>query len=170
VLLSLESSATCIVWWISRPPALALLAATGLLSAVLFSPATVKGQVTDGPQTSSPQTLALNPERIAITLTNHFELPRHSTSFDRAVKDIGDQIETKREAELDKATTLGAIWRARFWDYLPKSTGGTMNSPVAGDVEDPFIVPFYLLPANRILDLKVAESDALADHLFGRHK
>ena len=153
---------------ISRHPALAFLAVAGLLSPVAFPPPTLNGQESNSNQTSSAQTLALNPDRIAITLTHNFELPRRETSFDRAVRDIGDQIERRREVELDKATTLGAFWRARFWDYLPKSTGGTMNSPVAGDDEDPFIVPFYLLPANRILDRKVAESDALARHLFGR--
>ena len=146
---------------ISRHRALALLAATGLLSPAVFSPATLRGQVDNTPQTSSGQTLALNPERITITLTNDFEFSRNPTSFDRAVKDIGDQIERRREVELDKATPLGAFWRARFWDYLPKSTGGSLNSPVAGgDDDDPFITPFYLLPANRILDRKVAESDA----------
>ena len=154
--------------WISRRRALAFLAVTGLLSAVVFPPATVNGQENNSNQTSSAQTLALNPDRIAITLTHNFELPRRQTSFDRAVRDIGDQIDRRREVELDKATTLGAFWRARFWDYLPKSTGGTMNSPVDGDDEDPFIVPFYLLPANLILDRQVAESDARARFLFGR--
>ena len=151
--------------WISRHPALALLAATGLLLPVGFLPATLSGQV-KGASTSSPQTSILNLQPFVIT--NDFQLSRGPTSFDRAVKDIGDQIERRREVDLDKASTLGAIWRARFWDYLPKSTGGSLNSPVAGDDEDPFIVPFYLLPANRILDRKVAESDALARHLFGR--
>ena len=156
------------MWWLSRQPALALRAATGLLLPVVVPPATVSGQENNSNQTSSAQTLALNPDRIAITLTHNFELPRRQTSFDRAVRDIGDQIDARREAELDKATTLGAFWRARFWNYLPKATGGTMNSPVDGDSEDPFVVPFYLLPANRILDRKAEESDALARHLFGR--
>jgi hypothetical protein len=134
-----------------------------------FPPATLSGQVNTSAQATSPQTLVLNPQRIVITLTNDFQAPRSPTSFDRAVKNIGDQIDARREAELDKATTVGALWRARFWDYLPRSTGGSLNSPVTGgDDEDPFIVPFYLLPANRILDRKVAESDALARYLFGR--
>lgn len=156
------------MWWVSRHPALAALAATGLLSLIEFPPAILHAQVTTGPESTSPQTLVFNPQRIVITLSNDFQAPR-STSFDRAVKNIGDQIDARREMELDKATTVGALWRARFWDYLPRSTGGSMNSPVTGgDDEDPFIVPFYLLPANRILDRKVAESDALARHLFGR--
>src|SRR6476660_9747890 len=71
------------VWWISRPPALALLAATGLLSLVVLPPATLNGQVDNEP--SSAQTLALNPERIAITITGDFEFFRRPTSFDRAV-------------------------------------------------------------------------------------
>jgi hypothetical protein len=156
------------VWSVSRHPALAVLAATGLLSLIGFPPAALNAQVASGPESTSAQTLVLNPERIVITLSNDFQAPRAPTSFDRAVKNIGDQIDAKREAELDKATTIGALWRARFWDYLPRSTGGSLNSPVADDNEDPFIVPFYLLPANRILDRKVAESDALARHLFGR--
>jgi hypothetical protein len=157
------------VWWISRHPALALLAATGLLSPIGFPPATVNGQVTAGPESISVQTLVLNPQRIVITLTNDFQAPRSPTSFDRAVKNIGDQIDARREAELDKVTTIGALWRARFWNYLPKSARASLNSPVTdGDADDPFIVPFYLLPENRILDRKVAESDALARYLFGR--
>jgi hypothetical protein len=157
------------VWWVSRYPALAVLALTGLLSPIGFPPACVNGQVTNGPEPAGAQTLVLNPQRIVITLTNDFQAPRSPTSFDRAVKNIGDQIEARRDAELDKATTVGALWRARFWNYLPKSTRASLNSPVTdGDGDDPFIVPFYLLPENRILDRKVAESDALARYLFGR--
>ena len=152
------------MWWISRPPALALLAATGLLSPIAFPPVTLNGQVDN--ETSSAQTLALNPERIAITITGDFEFSRRPTSFDRAVKEIGDQIERKREAELDKATTLGAFWRARFWDYLPKGSG-TMNSPTEKD-DDPFFTPSYLTLSSYILDRKLAESDARARLLFGR--
>src|SRR4051812_18380814 len=88
------------VWWLSRHPALALLAATGLLSPVVFPPATLNGQVNDGPETSSAQTLILSPQRIVITLTNDIEFYRGPTSFDRAVKDIGDQIERKWEEDL----------------------------------------------------------------------
>jgi hypothetical protein len=154
------------VWWISRHPALALLAATGFLSPTVFSPATVRGQADTVPQTSSRPTLALNPERIVITLTNDFQIPRRPTSFDRAVKNIGDQIEARREAELDKATTLGAIWRARFWDYLPKACG-SMNSPTEED-DDPFFTPSYLTLSYRILDRQLAESDARARVFFGR--
>ena len=155
------------VWWISRPPALALLAATGLLLSGAFPPATVSGQVPNGPGTSPALTLDLNPQRIAITIKGDFELSIRPTSFDRAVKHIKDQIENRREVELDKASTLGAFWRARFWDYLPKSTGGSLNSPVGDVDEDPFIIPSYLLLQNRILDGRVAESDALSRYLFG---
>jgi hypothetical protein len=154
------------VRWISRHPALAVFAATGLLSAVVFSPATTSAQVNDGPQNSSGQSLALNPERIVITITGNFEVPRTPTSFDRAVKDIGDQIERRREAELDKVSTLGAIWRARFWDYLPKGSG-SMNSPTEED-DDPFFTPSYLTLSSRILDRQLAESDARSRIFFGR--
>ena len=157
------------MWRVSRRPALALLAATGLLSPVVFPLATLHGQTNSGPEPSSVQTLVLNPQRIVITLRNDFQVARHQASFDRAVKEIGDQIERRREAELDKATTLGAFWRARFWDYLPKSTGGSMNSPVAGgDDDDPFITPSYLLLQNMILERKVAESDRRARFFFAR--
>jgi hypothetical protein len=157
------------VWWVSRHPALAVLAATALLSPVGFPPATLNAQVTTAPESTSAQTLVLNPQRIVITLSNDFQAPRAPTSFDRAVKNIGDQIDARREAELDKATTVGALWRARFWNYLPRSAHASLNSPVSdGDDDDPFIVPFYLLPENRILDRKLAESDVLARHLFGR--
>ncbi|MFL6518735.1 MAG: hypothetical protein ACJ8NS_00785 [Chthoniobacterales bacterium] len=154
------------MWWLSRQPALALLAVTGLLSPIVFSPATVSGQVNDNPENSSSQTLALNPERIVITLTNH--LSQRPTSFDRAVEDIKDQIERRREAELEKSSQ-GAFWRARFWDYLPKSTGTTLNSPVADkDNDDPFFTPQYLTLSYRIVDRQLAESDARARVLFGR--
>lgn len=139
------------VWWISRPPALALLAATGLLLSGAFPPATVSGQVPNGPGTSPALTLDLNPQRIAITIKGDFELSIRPTSFDRAVKHIQDQIENRREVELDKASTLGAFWRARFWDYWPKSSGGSLNSPLADVDKDSFIIPSYLLLQNRIL-------------------
>ena len=154
------------MWWISRHPALALLAASGLLSPVVFPPAALNGQVDN--QTSSAQTLALNPERIVITIRGDFELSKGPTSFDRAVKVIGDQIERRRDAELDKASTLGAFWGARFWDYLPKGSG-SMNSPIAdkGD-DDPFFTPSYLTLASRVLDRQLAESEARSRILFGR--
>jgi hypothetical protein len=154
------------VWWISRHPALALLAATSVLSPVVFPPATVSGQVNNDAPTSSAQTIALNPQQIAITITGNFELPRGPTSFDRAVKEIGDQIERRREAELDKASTLGAFWRARFWDYLPKGSG-SMNSPTEED-DDPFFTPSYLTLSYRVLDRQLAESEARSRVFFGR--
>jgi hypothetical protein len=154
------------VWWISRHPLLALLGATGLLSHVLFPSDTLRGQVDNGGETSSSQTLALNPDRIVITLTN--ELSQRPTSFDRAVEEIKDQIERRREAELDKSSQ-GAFWRARFWDYLPKGTGSSLNSPVTdkGD-DDPFFTPQYLTLSYRIVDRQLAESDARARLFFGR--
>jgi hypothetical protein len=154
------------VWWISRHPALALLAATGLLSFVLFPSGTLRGQANNGGETSSAPTLALNPHQMVITLTN--ELSQRPTSFDRAVEDIRDQIERRREAELDKSSQ-GAFWRARFWDYLPKSTGTTLNSPVADkDNDDPFFTPQYLTLTNMILDHQLAESQARSRVFFGR--
>lgn len=121
----------------------------------------------NGPGTSPAVTLDLNPQRIAITIKGDFELSRSPTSFDRAVKHIQDQMETRREAELDKASTLGAFWRARFWDYLPRSSG-SLNSPVTDGDDDPFFAPPYLMLSNMILDRKAAESDARARLLFGR--
>ena len=154
------------MWWILRRPALALLGATALLSPILFPPATLNGQVNNGPETSRPSILNLQPFVIAIT--SDFELSRGPTSFDRAVKHIQDQMDKRREVELDKATPLGAFWHARFWDYLPRSTGGSMNSPVAGDTEDPFIIPSYLLLQNMILEREAAKSDVRARDLFGK--
>jgi hypothetical protein len=125
--------------------------------------------VNNGPETSSAQPSILNLEPFVITITNDFELSGRRTAFDRAVKNIQDQIEKSREAELDKATPLGAFWRARFWAYLPKSTGGSLNSPVAGgDDDDPFITPSYLLLQNMILERQAAESDRRARLFFGR--
>jgi hypothetical protein len=152
---------------ILRPPTRSLLAAAALLSALAFSTAVVSGQVPNGPEPASAPTLALNPDAIAITLTHEFEFSRSPTSFDRAVKNIQDQMDTRRDAELDKASTLGAIWRARFWNYLPKATGGTMNSPTEED-DDPFFTPSYLTLASRVLDRQLAESDARARVFFKR--
>jgi hypothetical protein len=152
---------------IVRPAARALLAAMALLSPVSIPPATVDGQVSNGSDSSSSKTSILKLEPMVITITNEFSLSRTPTSFDRAVKNIQDQMDAKRESELDKASPLGAVWAARFWDYLPKATGGSMNSPTEED-DDPFIVPSYLLLQNRILDRLVAESDARARVFFGR--
>src|ERR1043165_7627731 len=93
------------VWWICRHPWLGLLAATGLLSPILFPSATVSGQVDEAPEPSPAQTLVLSPQRIVITLTSDFELPSSPPSLDRAAKIIGDQIERRREAELEKSST-----------------------------------------------------------------
>jgi hypothetical protein len=155
------------VWWISRHPALALLGATCLLSLVLFPSGALRGQEDNGGETSSAPTLVLNPQQIVITLTN--ELSQRPTSFDRAVEEIKEQIERRREAELEKASQ-GAFWRARFWDYLPKATGsGSLNSPVTdkGD-DDPFFTPQYLTLSYRIVDRQLAESDARSRIFFGR--
>lgn len=154
------------MWWLSRHPALALLAATGVLSATVIPPATLRGQTNSGAATSSGQTLVLNPQQIVITITN--ELSRGPTSFERAVEDIKDQIERRREAELDKASAQGAFWRARFWAYLPHGSG-SLNSPVTdkGD-DDPFFTPQYLTLTNMILDHQLAESQARSRVFFGR--
>lgn len=153
------------MWWLSRHPALALLAATGLLSPALIPPTTVSGQVNNDAETSSTQTLVLNPDRIVITITN--KLSSVPTSFDRAVKEIQEQIERRREAELDKAAT-GTFWQARFWAYLPHGSG-SLNSPITdkGD-DDPFFTPQYLTLSYRLVDRELAESQARSRVFFAR--
>jgi hypothetical protein len=158
----------CIGLCTFRHPALALLAAAALLSSVVFPPATLNGQVNSGSETSPAQTIALNPEKIVITITGDFQLPRRRTSFDRAVNEIQDQMDKRREADLEKASPQGAFWRARFWDYLPKGSG-SLNSPITDkDDDDPYFTPSYLMLSNIILDRQVAESEARAHLLFGR--
>jgi hypothetical protein len=147
----------------------ALWAAPALLSPVLFPPTTLNGQESNAPETSSPQVIVLNPQQIVITLGSDFGLPTRPTSIDRGVKIIEEQIEKKRAADLEKASTQGAFWGARFWDYLPKSTSGSLNSPVTGkDDDDPFTTPSYLMLATRILDRQLAESEARSRLFFSK--
>jgi hypothetical protein len=156
------------VRWLSRHPALALLAATVFPTPVVFLPATVNGQETNVAETSSPKVIVLNPQQIVITLGNDFQLSRGPTWTDRAVKIIENQIEQKRAAELEKASSQGAFWGARFWDYLPKGSG-SLNSPVTDiDEDDPFITPSYLMLANKSLDRQIAESEARSRLFFSK--
>jgi hypothetical protein len=133
---------------------LALLAAAGLLSLGLFTPPALKGQVNPA---SSTETFALNPQRMLITLTDRFEFSQSATSFDRAVKHIQFQIDSRREAELEKASMPGAFWHARLWDFLPAGQG-TMNSPVTrGDNDDPFFTPPYLSVPDMMVERQLAK-------------
>lgn len=79
---------------------------------------------------------------------------------------IGDQIELRRAAEAATAE-LPSFWRASFWKYLPKSSGGTLNSPIAGD-DDPAVTPAYLMLSARLLEREANASDKTAKLLFSK--
>jgi hypothetical protein len=102
----------------------------------------------------------------ATSLTGHLDARSPATSGELAVRYIGDQIEQKRAAEA-AAAQLPAFWRASFWKYLPKSSGGTMNSPIAGD-DDPVTTPTYLTLSARLLEREVEASDKATKLLFAK--
>jgi hypothetical protein len=77
-----------------------------------------------------------------------------------------NQIEQKRAADT-AAFQLPAFWRASFWKYLPRSTGGTMNSPV-GSEDDPFFTPTYLTLSARLLEREAEASDKTAKLFFAK--
>lgn len=74
------------------------------------------------------------------------------------------QIEQQRATEAASAELPG-LWRASFWKYLPRSTGGTLNSPIAGD-DDPVLTPGYLMLSARLLEREVNASDKVTKLLF----
>jgi len=103
---------------------------------------------------------------LSITITGHFAAPPGPTSTELAVRYIGNQIEQKRAAEAATAQ-LPAFWQASFWKYLPKSTGGTMNSPITRD-DDPVVTPTYLMLSARLLEREAEASDKTAKLLFAK--
>ena len=103
---------------------------------------------------------------LSITITGHLASPPRPTSQELAVRYIENQIEQKRAMEA-AAARLPVLWRASFWKYLPKSTGGTMNSSIAGD-DDPLVTPTYLMLSARLLEREAEASDKTAKLLFGK--
>jgi hypothetical protein len=103
---------------------------------------------------------------LSITITGHLTAPPRPTSEELAVRYLENQIEQKQAAEV-AAAQLPAFWRASFWKYLPKSTGGTMNSPVGSD-DDPVVTPTYLMLSARLLEREAEASDKTAKLLFAR--
>ncbi|MFZ1220680.1 MAG: hypothetical protein WAO00_15405 [Chthoniobacterales bacterium] len=105
---------------------------------------------------------------LSITITGHLAPPPRSTAEQRAVQYLENQIEQKQAAEA-AAAQLPAFWRAPFWKYLPKSTGGTMNSPgIGGGDDDPAVTPTYLMLSARLLEREAAASDKAAKLFFAK--
>jgi hypothetical protein len=102
----------------------------------------------------------------SITITGHLAAPPRATWEERALRYLENQIQEKRAAEAAEGQ-LPAFWRASFWKYLPKSTGGTMNSPVTGD-DDPFMTPSYLMLSARLLEREAEASDKAAKLFFAK--
>ena len=103
---------------------------------------------------------------LSITLTGHLDVPSRPTSTELATKYIGDQIEQKRATEA-AAAQLPAFWSASFWKYLPKSSGGTLNSPTTRD-DDPAVTPTYLMLTARLLEREADMSDKTAKLFFAK--
>ena len=108
--------------------------------------------------------MLLHPE--SITITGQFTALPRPTSGELAVRYLVNQIEQKRAVDT-AASQLPAFWRASFWKYLPKSTGGTMNSPV-GSEDDPFFTPIYLTLSARLLEREAEASDKTAKLFFAK--
>jgi hypothetical protein len=102
---------------------------------------------------------------LSITIGGHLDARSRATSEEVAVRYLGDQIEQKRAAEAATAQ-LPSFWRA-FWKYLPKITGGTMNSAIAGD-DDPAVTPAYLMLSARLLEREADASDKTVKVLFSK--
>jgi hypothetical protein len=116
------------------------------------------------PPTAVGETL-LHP--LSISLGDHLNA-RSSTGLQAlTVRSIGLQIDQKRTAEAAAAETPG-LWRASFWKYLPRSSGDSLNSPIAEDDTDSMVTPGYLLLSARLLERKAEASDKTAKYLFAR--
>lgn len=101
---------------------------------------------------------------LSITLGGHLDAPSLATAQGLAVQSVTLQIEQQRATEAASAELPG-LWRASFWKYLPKSTGDTLNSPIAGD-DDPVLTPGYLMLSARLLEHEVDASDKMTKLLF----
>ncbi|MEO8951296.1 MAG: hypothetical protein ABI362_04700 [Chthoniobacterales bacterium] len=101
---------------------------------------------------------------LSITIGGDHDAPSSATAQELAVQSIELQIEQQRATEAASAELPG-LWRASFWKYLPRSTGGTLNSPIAGD-DDPVLTPGYLMLSARLLEREVNASDKVTKLLF----
>jgi hypothetical protein len=103
---------------------------------------------------------------LTITIGDLLHPPSSATAQEFTVKSVGLQIEQKRASEA-AATELPGLWRASFWQYLPASSGRTLNSPIAGE-DDSVLTPGYLRFPTRQLERKVIASDRTMELLFSR--
>lgn len=101
---------------------------------------------------------------LRLTVTNSFYAPHRTTTTDRALRAIEEQIDQKRAADAARSP-LDPFWEASFWKSplmkLIPIGGGPQKL-----VEDPFVVPQYLLQARRWSDFEIKASDARARALF----
>ena len=90
--------------------------------------------------------------------------PYHPTALDRAMNEIGRQIQAKRAAEAPK-TAMQLFWEAEFWSSplmkLIPIPGGPQRYP-----EDPYIMPTYLTVLQRQSDYELKLSDERARLFF----
>jgi hypothetical protein len=94
---------------------------------------------------------------VQLSLSGRFEPSLGPTSFDRAIKSVGEQIDAKPAADAARLQ-LSPIWDLKIWRYLPADPGHTLNSPVTSD-DDPFFTPEYLKVSGRQLDYQLKKSE-----------
>ena len=95
-----------------------------------------------------------------ITFTGHFEAPLGPTAAERAVREVGEQIDAKRGADTTRSQ-FTPVWDLAVWRYLPADPLRSLNSRVASD-DDPFLTPEYLKVSARQLDYQVKVSEQAA--------
>lgn len=103
---------------------------------------------------------------LSISIGDQLNAPFPATAEESAVQSVAFQLEQKRAAEA-AAAELPGLWRASFWKYLPRSTGGTMNSSIVSD-DDSVLTPAYLMLSARLLERQVDASDKRTKLLFSK--
>ncbi|MBV9009428.1 MAG: hypothetical protein JO354_09735 [Verrucomicrobia bacterium] len=92
-----------------------------------------------------------------ITLGARLDAPLGSGAVERALRDIGQQIDAKRASETARSQ-LAPMWDLAFWRYLPADPAHTLNSPVSPD-DDLFSTPEYLKLSARQLEYELRKSE-----------
>ena len=124
--------------------------------------ACVHARAQDATPTPAPGDVLLHPSRI--TLSGHFEVPLGPTAAERAVRALGEQIDTKHADDAARFQ-LSPIWDLTVWRYLPADPAHTLNSPVASD-DDLFLTPDYLKVSARQLDYQLKLSERASRELL----
>src|SRR4051812_5763392 len=96
-------------------------------------------------------------DALTIAPTNPLSAPYRPTALDRAVRDIGRQIDEKRAADAPRSA-IEMFWEAEFWSSplmkLIPVGGGPQRYP-----EDPYLLPAFLTVLERQSDYQLKLSD-----------